>query len=80
MKRNRTETDLSPLGRWMRDNRHTTRTFAEKVREYRGLKVFSPRTVENWVYGDAVPRGDNMKAIMAITENAVTANSFVEAP
>lgn len=79
MKQIRTEADLSALGRWMRENRHTAKTFAELIRIERKLKVFSSRTVEHWMYRQkTTPRDENLRAIKAVTDGAVTADSFVE--
>lgn len=59
--------NLSPLGKWLWQQRFSDRDFAERVRIYRCLPKFSASTVENWRYGKTSPKGENLKAVMALT-------------
>lgn len=58
---------LSPLGKWLWEQRFSDRDFANRVKIYRALPKFSASTVENWRYGTRNPHGENLKAVMALT-------------
>lgn len=58
---------LSPLGKYLWEQRYSDRDFADRIKIYRALPRFSPSTVENWRYGTRNPQGENLKAVMALT-------------
>jgi DNA-binding transcriptional regulator YiaG len=66
------------LAVWLYSQGLSSEQFARAMAEQLGHEKFSTRTVEKWRAGERVPRGPSMRAIMVITDGAVTANDFVE--
>src|SRR5882672_2891571 len=65
------------LGAWMERNFWTTDMFAEKVAAELNRSTFSPRTVEAWRQGRAIPRYRMLPVISKITNGEVTGDDFV---
>jgi hypothetical protein len=59
--------NLSPLGKYLWDNRISDMDFAAQMKGYLGVEKFSSSTVENWRYGRGAPKGENLAAIKALT-------------
>lgn len=59
--------NLSPLGKYLWNNRISDVDFAGSMREQLGVPRFSSSTVENWRYGKTAPKGDNLVAVIALT-------------
>lgn len=66
MKQPRSER-LSPIGKYLWNNRISDNDFAAMMREHLGVDKFSSSTVENWRYGASSPKGDNLSAVKALT-------------
>lgn len=59
--------NLTPLGKYLWENRITDNEFAALMCKKLGLEKFRSTTVENWRYGRATPKGENIIAIRDIT-------------
>ena len=58
---------LSPVGKWLWEQRFSDRDFANKMKAELGVPKFSASTVENWRYGTRNPHGKNLNAIIRLT-------------
>lgn len=67
--------NLSPLGKWLWEQRISDREFAVMMAAELGVSRFSTSTVENWRYGRRNPYGENMRAIKALT--GITADQML---
>lgn len=59
--------NLSPLGKYLYENRISDNDFAGLMKLHLAVQKFSSSTVENWRYGRGMPRGENLIAVKAIT-------------
>lgn len=58
---------LSPLGKYLWNNRLSNRDFAASMQEKLHFDKFSPSTVEKWRYGQRYPKGANLAAVILLT-------------
>jgi hypothetical protein len=66
------------LSAWMARERLDDELLAARIEAAGGS--CSPHTVAKWRRHERTPRGQNMALLMAVTDNEVTANDFVESP
>jgi hypothetical protein len=75
---------ITELQRWMTENRYSDPSFAEALNiilKRMNRAPVSPRSVAKWRLkeGGTIPRPETQKAIMELTEGAVTPTHFVTA-
>ena len=72
---------ITPLQKWMRDNRWSDPAFAAAVNEHlakEAVKPISAKSVAKWRRGEGVPRPATQRAIKAVSGGAITADDLVE--
>lgn len=63
--------NLSPIGKYLWNNRISDIEFAKSMKERLGAEKFSSSTVENWRYGRATPKDDRLSAVRDLTGMSV---------
>lgn len=81
MKQEGAETALMTFPQWLDANRFSNPQFAQELANELEIGQFSPRTVEKWRLGRAIPRKQSMAAILRIAARPtmvgrLTADSF----
>ena len=66
------------FAKWLEENRYSDPAFARKMNELDPGGHYAVKTVENWRRGRVMPRQRALMHIAAITNNQITADSFVE--
>lgn len=71
-------TERTPLSKWIAEHCNSTSIFRDLVQKEMGMESLSIYTVDGWRNGRRIPRPNAMLAIMAVTNNEITANDFLK--